>query len=154
MTFLYFSRNYFSHIYHFSLSLFYLWDWVIVWRLNVSDDWGSDVSLFLEFINIVSILFYNFIEFIIWLYTFLVISFALHKKYKISLISISKLSDVLPAFTYGRAIDNFWNICLGINILSHARSKRAKSKGCPLPFAAYIENILLLEALRLNSWSS
>ena len=38
--------------------------------------WRSDVSLFLEFINILSILFYNFIEFIILLYTFLVISFA------------------------------------------------------------------------------
>ena len=38
--------------------------------------WRSDVSLFLEFINILSILFYNFIEFMILLYTFLVISFA------------------------------------------------------------------------------
>ena len=32
---------------------------------------GSDVLLFLEFINIVSTLFYNFIEFILLLYTFL-----------------------------------------------------------------------------------
>ena len=38
--------------------------------------WRSDVSLFLELINILSILFYNFIEFMILLYTFLVISFA------------------------------------------------------------------------------
>ena len=34
-------------------------------------------QIFLELINIVSVLFYNFIEFIILLYTFLVISFAL-----------------------------------------------------------------------------
>ena len=34
--------------------------------------WGSDVLLFSEFVNIVSILFYIFIEFIIFLYTFLV----------------------------------------------------------------------------------
>ena len=46
-----------------------------------SNLWGSDVSLFLEFINILSILFYNFIEFIMLLYTFLVISFAWYKKY-------------------------------------------------------------------------
>ena len=38
---------------------------------------GSAVLLFLEFINMVSILFYNFIEFIILSYTFLEISFAL-----------------------------------------------------------------------------
>ena len=38
--------------------------------------WGSDVSLFSEFINIVYILLYNFIGFIILLYAFLVIYFA------------------------------------------------------------------------------
>ena len=32
--------------------------------------WGSDVLLFSEFINVVSILFYNVIEFIILLYVF------------------------------------------------------------------------------------
>ena len=32
---------------------------------------GSDALLFLEFINIVSILFHKFIEFIVFLYTFL-----------------------------------------------------------------------------------
>ena len=37
---------------------------------------GSDVLLFLEFTNIVSILFYNFIKFILLLYTFLVVCFA------------------------------------------------------------------------------
>ena len=38
--------------------------------------WGSDVLLFSEFINIVYILLYNFIGFIILLYAFLVIYFA------------------------------------------------------------------------------
>ena len=56
---------------------------------------GSDVLLFPEFINVVSILFYNFIEFIILLYTFLVISFARYRKYIICLLSFSKFSDVL-----------------------------------------------------------
>ena len=37
---------------------------------------GSDILLFLDFINIVFILFYNFFEFIISLYTILVISFS------------------------------------------------------------------------------
>ena len=78
--------------------------------------WGSDVSLFL--INIVSILFYNFIEFIILLYTFLVITFARYKEYIIYLISFSKFSDVLPVFTCASATGNLWKICLGVNILS------------------------------------
>ena len=67
---------------------------------------GSDVLLFLEFINIVSILFYKFFEFIILLYTFLVISFARYREYIICLISFSKFSDILPAFTCASAIGN------------------------------------------------
>ena len=78
--------------------------------------WGSDVLLFSEFINIVSILFYNFIEFIILLYTFLVISFVRYRKYINWLISFSKFSDVLPAFNWSSAIGNHWSICLGVNI--------------------------------------
>ena len=62
--------------------------------------------LFPEFINIVSILFYNFMEFIILLYTFLVISFARYKEHLIFLISFSKFSDVLPAFTFAKPIGN------------------------------------------------
>ena len=58
--------------------------------------WGSDVLLFSEFINMVSLLFYNFIEFIRLL--------------------DSKFSDVLPACA--RAIGNLWSICLEVNILS------------------------------------
>ena len=52
--------------------------------------WGSDVLLFSEFINIVSILFYNFIEFIILLYTFLVTSFSEYKEYMISQVIDTK----------------------------------------------------------------
>ena len=85
-------------------------------RLNNSL-WGSDVLRFLEFINIVSILFYNFIEFIMLLYTFLVIYFAWYRKYTICLVSSSKILDELPAFTSARSISNPWIICLGVNIL-------------------------------------
>ena len=67
---------------------------------------GLNVLLFSELINIVSIMFYNSIEFIILLYTFLVISFALNKKNMICLILFSTFSVVIPAFTYANAIGN------------------------------------------------
>ena len=83
-----------------------LFKFILSERLNNSLR-GSDALLFSEFIkNIVSILFYNFIEFIILLYTFLVFSFARYKKYMICLISFNKFSDVLPAFTCASAIGN------------------------------------------------
>ena len=47
---------------------------------------GSEVLLFSEFMNIVFILLYNFMEFIVLLYTFLVIFFARYKEYIICLI--------------------------------------------------------------------
>ena len=80
----------------------------------------SDVLLFLEFINVVSILFYSFIELIILLYTFLVIFLLCtkNKGYIIWLILLSKLSDVLPAFSCASAIGNLWIIWLRVNILS------------------------------------
>ena len=53
------------------LSLFF--KFILSERLSNSLS-GSVVLLFLEFTNIVSILFYNFVEFIILLCTFLVIS--------------------------------------------------------------------------------
>ena len=37
---------------------------------------------------------------------FLVIHFVRYKEYMICLISFNKFSDVLPAFTFGRAIGN------------------------------------------------
>ena len=52
------------------------------------------------------------------LYTFLLICLDWYKEYTISLISFNKLSELVPAFTYARAIGNLWSICLGVNILS------------------------------------
>ena len=46
---------------------------------------------------------------------------------------------MLPAVACARAIDNFFNIFLGVNIFS------------PSPFVAFIRNILLLKTLRVNS---
>ena len=80
--------------------------------------WKSDVPFFLEFMNTVSILFHNFIEFIILLYSFLVIYFSWYKEYMIWRISCRKFSGVLPAFSCASAIGNYWSICLGVNILS------------------------------------
>ena len=77
--------------------------------------WGSDVLVFSELMKIVSVLFYNFVKFIILLYTFLVISFARYKEYKIYLVLFSKFSDVLPAFTCASPIGNLCSICLGFN---------------------------------------
>ena len=85
---------------------------------------------------------YTFTEFITLLFTFLVISFSQYKKSMVCLISFSKFSDVLPAFTCTRAIGNVWSICLGVNILSH------------LPCLDFIGSIPLLKALRVNFRSS
>ena len=70
--------------------------------------WGSDVLLFSEFINIVSILLYSFFEFIILLHTFLVISFDGYREYIICLVSFSKSSDVLFVFTSASANGNLF----------------------------------------------
>ena len=81
--------------------------------------WELDVLIrFPDFINIVPILFYNFIEFNILLYTFLAIYFAWYKDYIKCPISFSNFSDVLPAFTCASEIGNLWSICLGLNIFS------------------------------------
>ena len=107
-----------QHIYHFFLKF------ILSERLDYSL-WESDVFLISEFTDIVSILFYNFIEFIVILYNFLAISFVQYKKYIICLISFSKFSDVLPAFTCSSAIGNLWSIYLEVNILSRiAKSER------------------------------
>ena len=82
--------------------------------------------------------YYTFIEFIILLYTFLVISFAWYKKYMICLILFNMFSDVLPTFTCASAVGNLWSFCLGVNILR------------PIPFVCFIRNIPLLKALRIN----
>ena len=55
----------------------------------------------------------------------------------------------MPAFTYARAIDNLWNICLCVNILS-LEWLRFKMPA-PLDF---IQNILLSKASRIFSLPS
>ena len=85
-------------MYHFSLHLFYLKDCIIVYQ--------DRMFYFAEFINILFILFYNFIKFIILLYTFLVISFIRYKEYITWWSPLSEFSDVLPAFTFASAIGN------------------------------------------------
>ena len=49
---------------------------------------------------------HTFIKFIILLHTFLATAFARYKEYLICLISFSKFSYVLTAFTCARAIEN------------------------------------------------
>ena len=75
------------------------------------------------------------------------------QKIIICLITFSKFSDVLPAFTGASAIGNLSRICLGVNILSSVRLKnlrsetlvtrvtRAKSEERPLPFVTFVQNI-------------
>ena len=112
---------------------------------------GSDVFLSSEFINIVSILFYDFIEFIVMAYTFLVISFARNKECIICLISFCKFSDALPAFTSARATGNLRSISFGVNILicllsetlftRATRDPQAKSEESPLTFYCLLKSI-------------
>ena len=116
------------YIYLFSLSLLYLKD----------SKWGSAALLFPELMNIVLILFYNLVVFIILLYTFLVTLF-FETFCLICVTSFSKFSDVLPAFTCASAIGNLWSICLGVNILN------------PFPYSSFIGNIPPLKALKANS---
>ena len=111
--------------------------------------WRSDVLLFSEFINIVSILFYNLIEFIILLYTYFFSNlFARYKEYISCLISFSKFSDVLLAFTCARAIGNLWSICLGVTILKLKWSETLSEKPVHL---ILIGNNLLSKAVRTLS---
>ena len=119
----------FDNVTHLSL----LFKFVLSIRLSNSL-WGSDVSLFLEFINTVSILLYS-------LYP------VYSKEHVICLISFSKFSDVLHAFACASVVGNISSICLRLNILSRV----AKSERCHFPFVAFIENIPLLKALRVNS---
>ena len=67
------------------------------------------------------------------------ISFARYKGYMICIISFSKFLDVLLAFTCIRTIGTIWSICLEVNIFN------------PFPYVAFIGNIPLSKALRINS---
>ena len=97
---------------------------LLLFKFALSKDWIThcECQMFLpfrEFINIVSILFHNFVYIITLLHALMVISFGWHKEYIICLVFFSKFTDVLPPFTCASAIDNLWNNCLGIIILSH-----------------------------------
>ena len=61
-------------------------------------------------------MYYTFTDFIILLYTFLVISFAGYNEHMTYLILFSKLPDVLRAFTCARAIGNLWSLCFRVKI--------------------------------------
>ena len=94
---------------------------------------------------------HTFIEFIILLYSFLVISFVQYKEYMIWQISFSKFSDVLTALTCTRAMGKLWSICLRVNIwaayrdftfrdlssMQATRARRTKSKGWPFPCVCF-----------------
>ena len=74
----------------------------------------------------------------LWMAPFLVTSFDRYKEYIIYLISFSKFSDVLHAYTCARAIGNLWSACLGVNIFN------------PFPFVGFNGNVSLLKALIVN----
>ena len=113
--------------------------------------WGSDVLLFLEFINIVFI----FVLYLHWIHYIVIYFFsdffAPYKEYMICLVSFSKFSDVLSAFTCARAISDLWSICLGVIILRLEWSETMSEK--PVP-SILIENILFSKASRTLSLPS
>ena len=108
-----------EHIYHSFLSLFHLKDWVIIYE-NCFTVFG--VHKF-----IIHFWHYDFIELIILLHFFLVISFPWYKEYIKWRTWLHKFSDRLSAVICARAIDNLWSIFVGVNIV---RCK-AKSEGRP-----------------------
>ena len=77
------------------------------------------------------------------MYISLVIFFARYKEYMICLISFSKFSGVLPAFTCARVIGSLGIICLGIDILRLEWFKTLSEKSVP---SIFIRNILLSKA--------
>ena len=88
-------------------------DLSLFFKFNLSERLSNsrcalDVLPFLEFIEVSSILYYNCIEFVILLHSFLVIYFSQSKEFKIWRISFSTFSDVLPAFTSTSVIGNFF----------------------------------------------
>ena len=96
-------------------------------KLNNSQ-WWSDVLLFLEFVNIVSILFYNFIEFIILLHTFLVFFFLDPKNKWFDRFHLVSFSDLLSDFPCATAISNLWSVCLEINTLTREDKSKERER--------------------------
>ena len=100
--------------------------------------WGSDVLLFLEFINIVSDLYYTFIEFIIVLYFFSNFFCSIQKNIWFNGFHLARFQMyylILPVQER-----NLWSICLEVYILS--------TFSC----VGFNGNISLLKALRVHSW--
>ena len=93
-----------------------LFKFILFVRLNNTLG-GSDILLFTTFINILSFLYYDCIEFIVLLHSFLVILFSYYTESIVLWVSFSKFPVVLTAFTCERAVHSLWNICLGVNIL-------------------------------------
>ena len=73
------------------------------------------------------------------------------KEYMMRLISFSKFSDVLSAFTCTRAIGNLWSICLGVNILILEWSETLSEKPGPLIFIGKISPSKASKTLSLSS---
>ena len=68
----------------------------------------------------------------------------------ICLVSFSKFSDMLPAFTCARAIGNLWRICLG-DVLRLDLSKTLSEKHVP---SIFIGSLPLSKASRTLSLQS
>ena len=98
----------------FLIYLLLLFNSILSERLS-SSLWWSDVLLFSEVINIVSILLYFFIKFIILLYSFSIIY--LRDAKNLLFATFSNLSDALPTLTSAKAIGYLWSICLRVKIL-------------------------------------
>ena len=95
-----------------------LFKFILSERLS-SSLWGSDVLLFLEFINMVSTLSLElyWIHYIV-IYFFSNLFCSIQLEYIICLILLSKFSNVLPVFTCASVVSSLWNICLGNNVSS------------------------------------
>ena len=107
------------------------------------------VLLFPEFMNIVSILYYNCFESIILLNTSSVTLFPQCKEYIIWLTSFCTFTDVIPACTCARSIGNPWGICLGVHILKSMSSVGIK-KNIPSVKAFRTSSLLSYSALILS----
>ena len=81
-------------------------------------------KIYFEFKNIVSIFVLYF--YLLWLNYVIVYFFKNFfcsiQRINNCLVSFSKFSDVLPAFTCASTTDNLWRICLRVNISRHVSS--------------------------------
>ena len=97
--------------------LLLLFKFVLSERLS-NNIWGSDLLLFLEFINKYSLYIITLLNSLYSYIHLLVISFVRYKECMIWRSSFSRFTDVLPAFISARGIDKLWRICLELKISS------------------------------------